>query len=141
MGKYDYKCILVVMYSAHHSCQMLMKSEFCWHDFKKYPNIKFHEISSSGSQVVPCGQSDGQADISKLIVTSCNFANVPKNQQLSFPVPFRSQISVNVLGHRNVGWVYGTAVPALQNHKTNKAYGKAGVLLYAFIILPEYVAE
>jgi hypothetical protein len=67
--------------------------------------------------------------------------NVPKIQQLSFPVPFRSQISVNDLGHRNVGWVYGTVVPALKNHQANKAFGKAEVLLHAFIILPEDVAE
>jgi hypothetical protein len=66
---------------------------------------------------------------------------VPENQQVSFPVPFRSQISVNVLGHRNVGYVYGTVDPALQNHQANKAYGKTEVLLYAFIILPEDVAE
>jgi hypothetical protein len=28
----------------------------------KYSNPTFHENSSSGSQVVPCGQTDGKAD-------------------------------------------------------------------------------
>jgi len=59
-----------------------------------------------------------QTDISKLIFAFCNFANMPKNQQL-FPVPFRGQTSVNVEGHRNIGLVYGKAVPVLQNHHAN----------------------
>lgn len=81
-------------------------------------------------------QTDRQTDISKLIVAFCNSVNVPKNQQL-FPVPFRGQISVNVEGHRNIGLVYGKAVPVLQNHHTNKAYGRPQVLLHAFLILSE----
>jgi hypothetical protein len=63
-----------------------------------------------------------------------------KIQQL-FPVPFRGQISVNVEGHRNIGFVYGKAVPVLQNHHANKAYGRAQVLLHAFLILSEDGAE
>jgi len=74
------------------------------------------------------------------IVTLCNFANVPKNQQL-FPVPFRGQISVSVEGHRNIGLVYGKVVPVLQNHHSNKAYGRAQILLHAFLILSEDGAE
>jgi hypothetical protein len=61
---------------------------------------------------------------------------MPKNQQL-FPVPFRGQISVNVEGHRNIGFVYGKAAPVLQNHHANKAYGRAQVWLHAFLILSE----
>ena len=41
----------------------LMKLEFSRHIFKKSSNIKFHENYSGGSRVVPCGQMDGQADI------------------------------------------------------------------------------
>jgi hypothetical protein len=49
-------------------------------DFRKNLNIKFQQNPSSGSQVVPCGdrQTDGQTDMTKLIVAFCNFANAPK---------------------------------------------------------------
>jgi len=30
--------------------------------FEKYSNIKFHENLSTGSRVVPCGQTDGRTD-------------------------------------------------------------------------------
>jgi hypothetical protein len=45
-----------------------MKLGFSWQIFKKYSNIKFHENPSSGSLVVPCGWTDRQADMIKLIV-------------------------------------------------------------------------
>jgi len=35
-----------------------MNLEFCWQIFDKYSNIKFHEIPSSESPVVPCRQTD-----------------------------------------------------------------------------------
>jgi hypothetical protein len=49
--------------------------------------MKFHGNPSSGSLVVPCGQTDGQTgeqtdretDMTKLIVTFRNFVNAPKN--------------------------------------------------------------
>jgi len=34
-----------------------MKLEFSRQIFEKYSNFEFHENSSSGSQVVPCGQT------------------------------------------------------------------------------------
>jgi len=43
--------------------------------FKKPTNIKCHENPSTGSQAVPCGWVDRQADMMKLIVAFCNFAN------------------------------------------------------------------
>jgi len=59
---------------SHYFCQILMKLEFFWHIFKKYRNIKFHDIPSRGSWGVPCRQMD----MMKLIVTFHSFANVPK---------------------------------------------------------------
>ena len=47
---------------------------------EKYSDIKFHENPSSWSQVVPCRWRDGQTGMMKLVVTFCNFANVPKDQ-------------------------------------------------------------
>jgi hypothetical protein len=96
--------------------------------------MKFHPVG------VKLYHVDRQTDISKLVVAFCNSVNMPKNQQL-FPVPFRGQIHVNVEGHRNIGLVYGKAVPILQNHHAHKAYGRAQVLLHAFLILSEEGAE
>jgi hypothetical protein len=41
----------------------------------KSSNIEFHENPSSGSQVVPCGQTDGRTN--RLTVTFYNFENAP----------------------------------------------------------------
>ena len=43
--------------------------------FEKYSNIKFDENPSSESRVVSCGRTDGQTDMTKLMVTFGNFAN------------------------------------------------------------------
>jgi hypothetical protein len=43
--------------------------------------MKFHENLSSGIGVVLCGQTDSWADIMKLRVVFCDFANVPKNMR------------------------------------------------------------
>jgi hypothetical protein len=41
--------------------------------------MKFHKNPSSGSRVVPCGRTDGQADdVTKVAAAFCNFANAPK---------------------------------------------------------------
>jgi len=41
-------------------------------------DIKFRENPSSGSRVVQCGQTDGQRDVTKSLVTSRNFSITPK---------------------------------------------------------------
>jgi hypothetical protein len=46
---------------------------------KKSSNIKFHQNPSNGSRVVPCGQTDGVTDMTKLIVAVRNFANASYN--------------------------------------------------------------
>jgi hypothetical protein len=46
-------------------------------ELQKYWNINFHEIPSSGSQIVACGRTD----MKKLTVFFRNFANAPKNWQ------------------------------------------------------------
>jgi hypothetical protein len=63
-----------------------MKLEFSRQIFEKVSNIKFHQNSSSGSRVVPCGQTDTdrqtdrQTNITKLIVAFRNFTNAPKTR-------------------------------------------------------------
>jgi len=47
--------------------------------FEKQSNIKFRENPFSGSRVVPCGQTDGPTDMTKLIAAFRNSANAPKN--------------------------------------------------------------
>jgi hypothetical protein len=39
-----------------------MKLEFSWQIFEKYSDINFHGNVLSGSQVIPCGQTDRQMD-------------------------------------------------------------------------------
>jgi len=43
-----------------------MKLEFYRQLFEKYSNIKFHENPSSGSPVVPCGQTDTHDEANNL---------------------------------------------------------------------------
>jgi hypothetical protein len=62
------------MSSTRYSCQILMKLEFSRQIFEKSLNIKFHKNPSSGSLVVPCGQTD----MTKLIVDFRNFAKAFK---------------------------------------------------------------
>ena len=66
-----------------YSCPILMKLEFSKQIFEKSSNIKFNENLSSGSRVVPYGQTNGRTDgrtgIMKLIGAFRNFANAPKN--------------------------------------------------------------
>jgi len=64
-----------------------MKLESSEQIFEKYSNVNFHENPSSGNRVVPCGQMDGRTDMTKLIAAFRNFANAPKNEQISCRVP------------------------------------------------------
>jgi hypothetical protein len=70
------------MQRTRYSCQILMKLEFSQQVLKESSYIKFHENPSSGSRVVPCGQTDARTDMKKLIVAFRNFANAPKNTAL-----------------------------------------------------------
>ena len=55
-----------------------MKLKVSLQIFEKKTNIKFNRNPSSGSRVVP----DGQTDI-KLIIAFRDFGNAPKNQTVS----------------------------------------------------------
>jgi hypothetical protein len=46
-------------------------------DFRKIIKYKLHENLSTGSGVVPCGQTDGRTDMAKLTVAFRNFTKVP----------------------------------------------------------------
>jgi len=74
-----------VQYAARHQCckthkrplplPSLMKLQLSRQFFEKSSNTKFHENLSSGRRAVPCGQTD----MTTLIVTLRNIANLPKN--------------------------------------------------------------
>ena len=72
------KCI-VLNENTHYLCQIGRKLEFSQQIFEIYSNIKLHKNMYGGSQVVPCGRTDGQTDMTELIVAFCNLANKPEN--------------------------------------------------------------
>jgi len=65
------------MQSIRYSCQILLNLEVSRHIFEKYSIIKFHKNPSSGSRIVPCGQTD----MMKLRVVLRNFANAATNNK------------------------------------------------------------
>ena len=77
-ARYDHKCVFVF------SCKVPVIIVRFWRKIfltccEKSSNTKFHENLSSGSRVVPRGQLDERADMTKLIIAFRNFANTPKN--------------------------------------------------------------
>ena len=60
-----------------------MKPKFARRIFEKYTNAKFHENPSSGSRDVPSGKTDGQTDMTKLIVAFRSLANPSRSVTLS----------------------------------------------------------
>ena len=87
-----------------------MKLDFSKLIFKKYSNTKFHENPPSGSQVVPCGQINGQTDMTKLRVTFCNFTNLPNNTTSHKLILFPSSRK----GHTLQGMLNRARLPALR---------------------------
>ena len=63
---------LHVKYCTRYSCQTLMKREFSRQILENYSDIKFHENPFRGSRV-SCRRTDGQTDITNLIVAFHNF--------------------------------------------------------------------
>jgi hypothetical protein len=58
-----------------YSCPILTKLVLFRQIFETCSNIKFHENLSSGSLIVPCGQTEGWTDLIELIVVFRSFAN------------------------------------------------------------------
>jgi hypothetical protein len=58
-----------------------MKLESSRQIFEDNSDTKFYENPSSWSRL-PCGQRDGRSDMTKLIVTFCNFVNAPKDKHV-----------------------------------------------------------
>ena len=69
-------------------CKILMKLQFSRQIFEKYANAKFHECPSSGSRVVPCGQTDRHAEANTRFSQFCERA--PKNDSIDFLLYYSS---------------------------------------------------
>jgi len=70
---------MVCKYSIRYSCHILMKIQFSRQIFGKHSNIKLHDIPSSGSRVVPSGETeDRHTDLTKLIVAFRKLSNTTK---------------------------------------------------------------
>ena len=58
-----------------------MSIKFSGQFYEKFSNIQFHENPSSGTQLFhEDRRTDGLADMTKLTVTSRNFANAPTSK-------------------------------------------------------------
>jgi hypothetical protein len=72
------------MQSTGYSGQILMKFGLSRQIFEKSSSIIFHENTSNGIRVVPCGKTEGQTDMAKLIYAFLNFATAHYNWCLHF---------------------------------------------------------
>ena len=75
------------MYVGLHVKYPLFLSDFneAWifsKDFRKITNIKFHENPPSRNRFVPCLQTDGWTDMTKLIFAFHNFANALEKEMM-----------------------------------------------------------
>jgi len=92
--RYDHKCTVSLSSRTIYSFLIWTKLGFSRQILKKYLNIFFFfvENPSSGSRVVPCGQTatDRRTYMTKLIVAFHNYANAPKNcdRVVYLPVPY-----------------------------------------------------
>ena len=66
---------LVSTESTLYCCPISINLGFSQSFFEKFSNVTFIESLSGGSRVVPCGQTDGWTEMTKLIVALRNFAN------------------------------------------------------------------
>jgi len=64
-----------------------MKLEFYRQILQKYSNIKFHKNPSSGSRVVPCGQTNRRTGMTTIIVV-VRYLRLKDNEKLN-PSPMK----------------------------------------------------
>jgi hypothetical protein len=103
--------------------------------FEKYAKTKFRENPSSGSRVVPCGQTDGQTDMTKLIAASRNIANALNN-----PLRFSGNIYVVPL-HLHTTYDVGDATPEHTIYGESSAKNVSCNIMKRFRIKPTLSAD
>jgi hypothetical protein len=65
------------MKSSHYSLQILMKVQFSRQSVDKSRYTKFYQNLPCVRRVVACGLTDGQTDMTNLIVAFRNFTDAP----------------------------------------------------------------
>jgi len=80
-----------------------VKLEFCRRSFKKYSNVKLHENPSTENRVAPRGQTDGQTDMTKLIVIIVTFLKILRKR-----LKTRSKLTTSALPHISHKCVFPT---------------------------------
>jgi hypothetical protein len=75
--------IIINIHKSHVNYALFLSLELSHQIFEK-SNIKFHKNPSNGSRVVPCGWTDRQTEMTKLIVEFRNFANAPNKTRSIF---------------------------------------------------------
>ena len=116
-ARYFHKCAYVIIYCTRYSFLILIKSELSLQILETCSNTKFHENSSSGSRVVPCGRTEKQTDMTKLIFASCNFEKAPKNKWLlpSYPPVVGGHLTHVLI--REHHWLQSSIrVPCVKSH-------------------------
>ena len=78
---------VVFSQSTRYSCRILLNSKFVDRFWKNTQMSNFIKIRTVGAEVFHVyGRTEGQTDMTKLVVVLCNFANAPKK-----PNPFLLQ--------------------------------------------------
>jgi hypothetical protein len=67
-----------------YSCTALIKTEFSLQILEKLSNINLYEYPSSESRVVQCGRTDGQTDVTHLVVAFWQFCESAPKRSLKF---------------------------------------------------------
>ena len=77
---------MIKMYTGLQVKYLLFLSYFnkTWLLFYRFSNNKFNEHAASGSRIVPCGRTEGQTEMTKLIDSFQNFTNAPTNDVDSY---------------------------------------------------------
>jgi Ni,Fe-hydrogenase III component G len=96
-------CIFFILDVYRYSCRVRFSMvRYYWEEvsrqiFERYSDMKFQENPSTGSRVVPCGHTDRETDLTKLIVVFLNFEDAPKYivyLKYKLPILFKFNIGV-----------------------------------------------
>jgi hypothetical protein len=123
------------------SCHISVKLEFSRQIFEKYSNVEFHENLSSGSRVVPCGQTD----MTKLIVAFCDFAKrspkIPLSAHRAFVFLWTSEQTA-IISLNNIDWlVYITETESVYCAVRAWSFQQITVIIFKVLIQSTYFSH
>jgi len=89
--------------------------EFSRHFFKKYSSIKFHENPSSKVELYHAdGRTEGQTDVTRLLVAFRNFASAPKPYKLKYGFQKPSVCIIKTMGLHVYVYTFTDVRPGLK---------------------------